>query len=250
MTSTKLILISNVHFQLFGNRQMVHLFSKEETEFTILIREIFMNDDKRFIVVGGDGSLIFALKAFDFGKIPLVFGFENGTVNFLLHFELKKDRKYLESIKSGNFRSLERHRLLLKSHNILFSNEFVIRSTDLKLNRFCININGSVINIKASELLIATQQGSTGYNCSAGGPIIFGDSIVINTIAPNRCNFRPIVIPMSYNIKIQTSECCGFADGTKVEGDKFEITIGDRYMVAIPDSFDQFEPISSLFLLK
>lgn len=230
---------------------MVHVSFKKAGKFTDLIKEVFKDDEEKLFIVGGDGTFTYALKSFPFGKIPLIFGFKNGTINFLLHFEIKEDKKYLESFKNTNFKTIEKHRLLIKSHNILISNELTLRSKDFQLNSFTIFINDcSYVSFRASELIVSTRQGSTAYNFSVGGPVIFTDAIVINAVAPNRCNFRPLVLSLDQKILIATTRCSGFADGTEIDGDVFDIVRGDSYKVAVPESYDEFESIKSLFFIK
>ena len=58
-------------------------------------------------------------------------------------------------------------------------------------------INGQFLNsFWADGLIVSTPTGSTAYNLSCGGPIVFPNSnnFVINPVAPHNLTQRPIVV--------------------------------------------------------
>lgn len=59
-------------------------------------------------------------------------------------------------------------------------------------------LNGAFLNTYwADGLIVATATGSTGYNLSCNGPVLFPDAedFVITPVAPHNLNVRPIVVP-------------------------------------------------------
>ena len=59
---------------------------------------------------------------------------------------------------------------------------------------------------RADGIIISTPTGSTAYNISAGGPIVFPeqDAFIINPICPFTLTNRPIIVPDSVEIKVIT----------------------------------------------
>jgi NAD+ kinase len=102
-------------------------------------------------------------------------------------------------------------------------NEFAIHKRDtspmIKIHTY---LNGEFLNSYwADGLIVATPTGSTGYNMSCNGPILFPESasFVITPVAPHNLNVRSIVVPdtsvISFEIEGRTEEIICALDARK-----------------------------------
>jgi len=86
-------------------------------------------------------------------------------------------------------------------------------------------------------LIVSTPSGSTAYNMSAGGPILSPEmrAIVVTPICPHSLSYRPIVLPGSVELVIETVET---NPGTSVIVDgqvTARLAVGDRVAVRCSD---------------
>lgn len=72
-----------------------------------------------------------------------------------------------------------------------------------------ISVDGAPLEtVRADGVIVSTATGSTGYNLSAGGPVLFPEArnLVIAPVAPHLSRLRPIVIPdhLPVELKVET----------------------------------------------
>ena len=183
------------------------------------------------LVLGGDGTFIHAARdIMDLG-LP-VFGINYGTLGYLTEVDVDGFEEALLKIISGDYQ-IEEHIALectVTSGSRVIVKERIIN--DIALNRylstgiasFSIHINDFYLNsYDADGVLIATPLGSTGYNLSAGGPLVLptADIVLVTPICAHTLNSRSIVFPADVKIDIITEHrdpprmSCLICDGEK-----------------------------------
>lgn len=165
------------------------------------------------IVIGGDGTFLNAVS--DFGKmhVPMV-GVNLGTLGFLAAIDIDRLAEGLDALIEGRF-TIE-NRLLLKGsvykkgekigEKDAFNDIVVSRAGFSRLVELKILVNDNLLDVYAADgVIVSTPTGSTGYNLSAGGPVIFPESqmMVITPISPFALSARSVVVPADSKIRIE-----------------------------------------------
>ena len=125
------------------------------------------------LVIGGDGTILAAASRLVGKNIPLL-GINLGTMGFLADVDLKdliEDQYELEKrimLKADIYQQGK----YVTTYTAL--NDFVVsRGGFSRIIGFSVRINGALIDqYNADGVIVCTPTGSTGYNLSAGGPII------------------------------------------------------------------------------
>lgn len=156
------------------------------------------------ISLGGDGTMLDAVTMVrDYG-IPIL-GINFGRLGFLASISPEELGSAVEALVNRTFVVDKRTLIHLDSNEPLFGdapfalNEFAILKRDtssmIKIHTY---LNGEFLNSYWSDgLIVSTPTGSTGYNMSCNGPILFPESasFVITPVAPHNLNVRPIIVP-------------------------------------------------------
>jgi NAD+ kinase len=164
------------------------------------------------MVLGGDGTMIATARMIGDAEVP-VLGVNYGGLGYLAEFRIEEIYEALESILDGNYRLDKRVMLAVE---LLRGSEQVTRSrvlNDVVINKSALariieietSLNGQFVNsFRADGLIVSTPTGSTAYNLSAGGPVIFPsmNAIVVTPICPFTLSNRPIVVPDSAVIEL------------------------------------------------
>lgn len=191
------------------------------------------------ITFGGDGTLL-SIARHAPARVPII-GVNMGTLGFLTEIRLEEFPSVLEQVLSGNFTAephitfdvLVRGHLGEKPYRVI--NDAVINKGALaRILEMWVRVGGQFVStFRGDGLIVSTPLGSTAYNLSAGGPIIYPTvgAIVVTPICPHMLTNRPIVLPDSFEIEIgittDTAEIFLTLDGQ--EG--LPITTADRVTV-------------------
>ncbi len=167
------------------------------------------------ISVGGDGTLLHGAGLLAGAKVP-IFGVNVGFLGFLT--EITRDRLYplLEQALEGEVtveeRMLLRIDLVRDGRRVLSGlvlNDAVVTKGALArmLELTCRIDERDVASYRADGLIVATPTGSTAYNLSAGGPIIYPTlrGVIIAPICPHTLSQRPLLVPHTSVVSLKVS---------------------------------------------
>lgn len=202
------------------------------------------------IVLGGDGTMLQAAVDLSERDIPFL-GINLGTLGFLAEVNVSDIESALDQLIRGEYQIENRMMLYGLSYqedtvkdNARALNDIVItRKGSLQIIYFNIYVNGQFLHrYHADGIIVATPTGSTGYNLSAGGPIIDpkASMILITPVCPHSMHNRSIVLSPEDEITVEIEsgregnmqEVEAIFDGshkvTLSTGEKIEIRRSDK----------------------
>ena len=156
------------------------------------------------IVLGGDGTMLHASRLIAPHDLPVV-GLNLGTLGFLTEIEMSHLSEGIDDLLNDRFHIEERMMLEgcifhrdISCYRLSALNDIVItRSGFSRIISFKIIVNGELLDVYAADgVIISTPTGSTGYNLSAGGPIVNPEAnvILITPVCPHSLQAKSIVL--------------------------------------------------------
>lgn len=178
--------------------------NESESEFTGEIK----SDADIFIVLGGDGTILHALRASASNPLP-VFAINLGEIGFLATVDPPHEREGLEAALTGQF---ECHPLpalearLPGGRSLLAINDVSVnRKSGARVAELQYGINGDEVGkVRSDGLVVSSPPGSTGYNLANGGPVMaWGvEGYAVSFIAPHTLSARALVVSPADQIEI------------------------------------------------
>ena len=165
------------------------------------------------VVLGGDGTLLGAARQVGRYGTPIL-GVNLGGLGFLTCIPLERLYPVVETMVDG---ALQVESRMMLETTVLRGDKEVIRFqvlNDVVINKSTlariIDLNVAINDVfvttfRADGLIISTPTGSTGYNLSAGGPILYPtiETFVLTPICPFTLTNRPIIVPDTAVISIE-----------------------------------------------
>lgn len=194
------------------------------------------------IVVGGDGTILNAVRSLVHAGVPLL-GINVGRLGFLADISPDEMEQSLDEILDGSYREEQRFLLeakVVRDGKIIFEadafNDVVIHIRDVaRMIEFETRINDEFVNHqRADGIVISTPTGSTAYALSSGGPILHAtlDAITLVPISPHTLSSRPIVVDADSQIDVlicNTKE--GIAQATCDGHLSVDVHVGDHIKI-------------------
>jgi len=174
-------------------------------------KEEIPSRSEMIIVLGGDGTLLSVARLVGSLEVPIL-GVNLGGLGFLTEITLEELHRVLERVIRGDFTADERvvlHASVIRRgermaeftvlNDAVINKGALARIIDLEMT-----INGEYLTtFKSDGLILSTPTGSTAYNLSAGGPIVYPSlhCIIITPICPHTLTNRPIMIPDDVEVR-------------------------------------------------
>ncbi len=203
----------------FLSKQEVTVYLDEETSsvmpdcpLKILPRSVLADKCDLIIVVGGDGSLLSAARAFS-GKDVKILGINRGRLGFLTDISPEEIEYKVGEVLEGKYTTEERWLLksIVKREGKVVSegialNDVVIHPGKfIRMIEFEMYVDDQFVYRQRSDgLIISSPTGSTAYALSGGGPIMHPhlDAIVLVPMNPHTLSSRPIVVHAESEVKL------------------------------------------------
>lgn len=164
--------------------------------------------------IGGDGTFLRVSKAVGRLGCPIM-GINTGHLGYMSAASIDEPGQVAEDIISGNYRLEPRAILRVSCDNPDFHgpryalNEVaILRRDTASMISIDASLDGEPLaTYRGDGLIISTPTGSTGYNLSVGGPIVSPTTPcwIVSPIAPHSLNMRPLVVPDSSQIELQSA---------------------------------------------
>lgn len=175
-------------------------------------------------VIGGDGTILACLEGAIKYNVP-IFGVNLGKLGFMATFtdSIKKD-EFVKMLKGD---TLESVRTLIQAQTTnstdLALNEIAIKSSNAsEIMTVSVFANGEyVADFVGDGLIFSTPTGTSAYNLSAGGPLIYPQAraFVLTCICPHTLTHRSIVFDdsMTLTAKVRNPNAILIADGKVIK---------------------------------
>ena len=192
-------------------------------------------EDGAIIVIGGDGSIVRQVPVALAAHMPIL-GVHFGRVGFLSELTEEGFLAALPRLKNGDYKLEQRGMLdcsVSTGRTYHCLNDAVLYKLSFSgVTDIDVRIDGkSAWTVSADGVLVSTPTGSTGYNLSAGGPIVPEglDAMVITPICPHKLHVRPIVVRSDSQVElVEHDEGMAAIDGQRVcrvsRGESLRIT--------------------------
>lgn len=167
------------------------------------------------ISLGGDGTIIsLCRRSFAYNKPVL--GIHAGQLGFLTDIQTDEISTFMDDFFQGKYRIDTRMMLDVSLHvnqkveklvafnDIVFSRSKISHMTTIKAY-----VDGDLFNSYYGDgLIVSTPTGSTAYNLSAGGPVVYPltEALILTPISPHSLTQRPLVLPVDFVVSFKSSD--------------------------------------------
>lgn len=217
-------------------------FTPDVVRFEQLDFEKIPADTECIIVLGGDGTLIRVVRRTRKKDIPLI-GVNMGSLGYLCELDKENILQAIDKLMDDNC-TIEK-RLMIKGYRKgetqgrTALNEIVVHPAGvLAILRLDVYVNGEFLTTYEGDgVMVATPTGSTGYNLSAGGPIIEpgANILALTPINAHSLNSKGIILRSDDVIEVELVPRRSKKDDiayVSCDGDHFaQLKAGERFVI-------------------
>ena len=155
--------------------------------------EIVEKDFDLAISVGGDGSFLRMVNSTNFNESIYYIGVNSGTLGFLQEIDIKDTVDFVKRLNTNNYKiediSIQETKIITEDKIMEFKslNEIVVRNREFKTLKIPVYVDDELLeNFNGDGILLSTSTGTTAYNMSFGGSIVYNTlaTLSITPIAP------------------------------------------------------------------
>jgi NAD+ kinase len=208
--------IKNIKIYTNDNKKSKEVLDKLTNTLLLNNYNIVEENPDIVIAIGGDGSFLRMIKEEEYNSDYYYVGINAGTLGFLQEVKIEDIDSFIKCLNEGTYKideiGIQETKVVTEKEELSFYslNEIVIREKDLNTLHLKVYIKDNLLeNYVGDGILIATSIGSTAYNLSYGGSIIYDTfhTLQITPIAPlNNSAYRnllnPVIIPDKDQIKV------------------------------------------------
>ena len=190
----------------------IEILLEDNSANMISLKGIPLNDLCRkvdfLISVGGDGTLLSVVrKSFKYDKPVL--GINLGTLGFLTDISMEQLPSFIKDLKN-NIYKIDNRMMVEGSVNlnkfVAFNDIVISRKSISSMIKISAKIDGKHFNSYDGDgVIVSTPTGSTAYNLSVGGPIVYPltEAFIVTPVAPHSLTQRPRVMPADFEIEFK-----------------------------------------------
>ena len=177
---------------------------------------IVPGDVDAMLTLGGDGTLLRAARLLEDHPVPIL-GINLGRLGFLTCCPVDAMEDALGRLASGAYAVEPRMTLEARVQEDGITKTTWRALNDVVLHKggfarvvtMWVQANGeTVAHYSADGIVFATPTGSTAYNLSAGGPIVFPtlETILVTPVSAHTLALRPLVLPPTAEVTVRVED--------------------------------------------